>query len=164
MRGPKIKLKSTGIDWALDSIGIVGIILMIVYVIMCYNDLPNTIPKHYTATGQADGFGGRSILLVLPALTIVIFLILTVSLKFPHLFNYPFAVTDENAERQYKNLTLMVRILKTLMVGIFLFLTYATIQNGLGNKDGLGTWFTALALFSVLGTVGFFIYKGFKLQ
>jgi hypothetical protein len=58
----------------------------------------------------------------------------------------------------------MVRVLKTLAVAIFFYLTFATVQNGLGLMHGLGAWFTPVALFAVIGTIGFFIYKGFKLR
>lgn len=54
----------------------------------------------------------------------------------------------------------MIRTLKTLIVVIFGYLTYATIQIGPGKMHGLGTWFKLL----VLGTVGYFICKGFRLR
>jgi uncharacterized membrane protein len=157
---PKNKLRTTVAGWILETIGLLGIILTVTYVLLNYCDLPDTIPIHYNLTGQPDGFGRKSILFVLPSITMVIYLILTIGLRFPHLFNYPFEITGENAERQYKNITVMVRILKALIAVIFLYLTYATIQNGLGEINGLGPWFMPVALCALLGTVGFFLYRG----
>jgi uncharacterized membrane protein len=164
MTRPKIKIATTTTDWLFEIVGLIGIIFTVVFVILSYNDLPDTIPRHYNASGQPDGFSGKSILFTLPAVTIVTYLVMTIGLRFPHIFNYPFEITEENAERQYKNLTLMVRVLKTFTVVIFGYLTYATIQNGLGKMQGLGTWFTPVTLLSVLGTIAYFMYKGFKLR
>ena len=164
MTRPKINIATTRTDWLLELVGLIGIIFIIAFVILSYNDLPDTIPRHYDASGRPDGFSGKSILFTLLAVTIVTYLVMTIGLRFPHMFNYPFQITEENAERQYKNLTLMVRVLKTFMVIIFGYLTYATIENGLGKMQGLGTWFTPVTLLSVLGTIGYFMYNGFKLR
>jgi hypothetical protein len=94
----------------------------------------------------------------------VTYIILTVGLRFPHIFNYPFEITEENAERKYRNATQMVRVIKTFLVIIFGYLTYATIKNGLGEMQGLGIWFTPTTLVSVLGTIGYFIYQAFRLR
>lgn len=164
MNRQKIKLQPTKTDWILEAIGFVGIIFIVVLVMNSYNDLPDTIPRHFNLTGEPDGFGGKSILFILPTVTIVIYLVLTIGLRFPHIFNYPFEITEENAERQYKNMTLMVRFIKTFIVMVFGYLTYATIKSGLGEMQGLGTWFTPVTLVSILGTIGYFIYQGFKLR
>lgn len=164
MNRPKIKIHPTKTDWTLEITGLVGVIFTLVIVMTSYSNLPDTIPTHFNVTGQPDGFSGKSILFTLPAVTIVIYIVLTIGLRFPHMFNYPIEITKENAEQQYKNLTLMVRVIKTYVVMIFGYLTYATIQNGLGEMQGLGTWFTPVTLLIVLGTVGYFIYNGFRLR
>jgi uncharacterized membrane protein len=164
MTKPKIQIETTIADWLFETVGLIGITFTVVLVISSYSDLPDTIPRHYNASGQPDGFSGKSILFVLPAVTIVTYIIMTIALRFPHMFNYPFEITEENAERQYKNQILMVRVLKTFTVIIFGYLTYATIQNGLGKMQGLGTWFTPVTLLSILGTIGYFMYKGFRFR
>jgi len=164
MSRPKIKIQPTKTNWVLDIVGLIGVIFTVVVVITSYNDLPDTISTHYNVSGQPDGYGGKSILFVLPAVAIVTYLIMTIGVRFPYTFNYPFEITEENAERQYKNMTLMIRTLKTFIVMIFGYLTYATIQNGLGKMQGLGTWFAPVALLAVLGTVGYFLYKAFQFR
>jgi uncharacterized membrane protein len=164
MSRPRISIPLTATDWVLEVAGLVGIIVTIGFTLTWYNDLPDTIPRHYNVAGQPDGFSGKSILYTLTAVPIMTYLILTVVLRFPHLFNYPLEITEENAERQYKNATRMIRAIKTFLVLIFGYLTYSTIKNGLGEMQGLGTWFTPTTLVSVLGTVVYFIYQTFKLR
>ena len=164
MKTPKIKLQLTRTDWILEAIGLLGIFLPAVYLFANYNALSDATPTHYNAIGQPNKFSGKSSLFILPAVALAIYIILTIALRFPHLFNHPFEITEENAERQYKNMTLLVRILKTLIVAIVLYLTFASIQNGLGKMHGLGAGFLPLTLITVFGTVVVFIYKGYKLQ
>lgn len=164
MNRPRIKIQPTTTDWGLEVVGLLGIIFTIGFTVTWYKELPDTIPRHFNASGQPDGFSEKSILYTLTVIPIVVYVILTIGLRFPHVFNYAFEITEENAERQYKNATQMVRIIKTILVMIFGYLTYATIKNGLGEMQGLGTWFTPTALVSVLGAVGYFVYQGFKLR
>jgi uncharacterized membrane protein len=164
MSRPKVKLLTTGTDWVFEGIGLLGIILTVTYVIANYSNLPDTLPSHYNLAGQPDGFGGKAILFGLLSIAIATYLIMTIGVRFPHMFNYPFKITDENAERQYKNMSMMIRILKTLVVVIFLYLTFVTIQNGLGKMNGLGTWFVPVTIFTLFGIVGFYLYKGFRLR
>lgn len=164
MNKPKINIQTTKVDWTLEIIALSGVILTILFVLVYYKALPDTIPQHFNLNGSPDGFGAKSILFVLPVVAIVIYAMMTAGLRFPQLINYPVPITNENAERQYKNVALMLRVLKCLMTLSFSFLTFATIQNGLGRMDGLGTWAVPAMLFTLLGTVGFFIYRGFKLR
>ena len=34
----------------------------------------------------------------------------------------------------------------------------------MGKMNGLGTWFAPVTIFTMLGTVGFYLYKGFRLR
>lgn len=164
MTRPKIRIQPTKTDWTLDVIGLIGIIFTVGITMASYNDLPDSIPRHFNAVGQPDGYSGKSILFILPAVTLVTYLVMTIGLKFPHIFNYPIEITEENAERQYRNASLMMRLLKTIIVIVFGYLTYATVQTGLGEMQGLGTWFTPVTLVSLFGTVGYFIYQTFRLR
>src|SRR5690349_12679127 len=157
MSKPKIKIKPTPLDWVFEIVGFLGIIITVGFMLTWYNDLPDTIARHYNAAGEPDGFGEKSILYMLIGVPLLTYLILTVGLRFPHAFNYPFEITETNAEQQYRNATLMVRVIKTFLVLIFGYLTYATIKTGLGEMQGLASWFTPVTLTSVLGTVGYFI-------
>jgi uncharacterized membrane protein len=129
-----------------------------------YNQLPDTIPRHYNASGEPDGFSAKSILFILPMVAMATYLIMTIGLRFPHIFNYPVEITAKNAERQYRNAILMMRVIKTLIVVMFGYLTYATIQTSLGKMHGLGTWFAPVFLVVMLGAVGFFVYRAFRLR
>jgi uncharacterized membrane protein len=164
MSKPKIMIQPTLTDRVLETLGVLGIILTVAYIMANYNELPDILPRHYDASGQPNGFSGKSILIIFPFVVIVIYVILTIALRSPHLLNHPFEITQDNAGRQYKNIILLIRILKIFLVAVFFYLTYATIQNGLGKMHGLGTWFVPVTLLSAFGTVLSFLYKGYRLR
>ena len=148
----------------MELISAAGITFMLALILLHYNELPTLIPRHYNANGQPDGFGDKSIIFSLPIAAILVYVLLSLALRFPQLTNYPVTKSKENAERQYDNVQLMLRVLKTLIVLIFCYLTYATIQNGLGKMMGLGMLFLPLVILSLLVCITFFIYRGYKVS
>ena len=160
----KLNISTTTTDWVLEMFCLVGLIATIAVVLIAYSELPPIIPRHFTGNGEPDGFGTKSYLLILPATSAALYLLLTASLMYPNLVNYPVPITISNAERQYRNLFTMTRVLKVIVVSICLYLTFATIQISRGTMDGLGLWFVPVMLLTIFGTVAFFIYRGFRLR
>ena len=162
MTRPKIKIPKDQIDKLVEILGIAVLFFTIVFPVISYNQLPDSIPRHFDINGQPDAYGSKWLIFILPLIGIVLYTGLTILNRYPHIFNYPTKVTEENAERLYKNATKLVRILNTLTISIFAYITYVTIQTGLGKQSGLGNYFfiAFLILFSV--PIGFFIIKSMK--
>ena len=138
---PKINLELAGADKALEIVGALSVFAIWGLTIINYNSLPDIIPKHYNIAGEADSFGGKESILILPVISTVIFAGLTILNKFPHIFNYQTVITKENALRQYTNAARLIRYLKFIVVVIFGFIEFKTIQIANGQANGLGTWF-----------------------
>ena len=115
-----------------------------------YFDLPEIIPIHFNGAGKADRFGNKTHIFILPIISTLLFIGLTILNKRPHIFNYPSQITKENAVHQYTNATRMMRVLKLVIVLLFGLIIFKTIENVNGNADGLGTWFLPF-------TIGLFI-------
>jgi uncharacterized membrane protein len=124
--------------------------------------LPDSIPTHYNGAGQADGFGGKSTIMTLPLIGTVLLVGLTILNKFPHIFNYPTNITQDNALRQYTNATRMIRYLKLIIVVIFGLTAFKTIQNANGQADGLGIWFLPMISGLIFIPMTYFVAKSFK--
>jgi uncharacterized membrane protein len=125
----KIKLDFTPTDKVFEMLGWTLVLGVGVLAITNYTNLPDTIPVHYNVEGQADRFGEKSGILVLPLISTIIFVGLTILNKFPHIFNYPTDITADNALRQYTNATRLIRYLKIIIVVIFGFIVLQTIRN-----------------------------------
>jgi uncharacterized membrane protein len=159
---PKIKLELTTADKIFESIGWFLIIAIWGLTITNYSNLPDTIPTHYNGAGQADGFGGKATILTLPLIATILFIGLTILNKFPHVFNYPTNITQDNAFRQYTNATRLIRYLKLIIVFIFGLIAFKTIQNANGKADGLGVWFLPMTMGLIFIPLIYFVIKSFK--
>ncbi len=159
---PILRIKLTTADKIFESVGWILIVFVWGLAIKNYSNLPVTIPTHYNAVGQADGFGGRVNILLIPLVATVLFIGLTIVNKFPHVINYPTSITKDNALKQYTNATRLVRYLKCILVFIFGLITYQTIRHADGQTYELGSWFLPMILGLIFIPLIYFIYRSIK--
>lgn len=159
---PKIKIKLTTADKLFELAGWILIVAIWILIIATYNSLPDSIPKHFNALGTADSFGKKDSIFILPIIASVIFIGLTILNKFPHLFNYPVKVTNENAVRLYTIATKLIRSLKLIIVVVFGSLVVQIVRNSYGHANGLGVWFLPVTLSLVFITLIYGIMQFFK--
>jgi len=108
--------------------------------------LPETIPTHYGFSGTPDAFGSKYTYIILPLIGTVLFFLLTVLNRYPWIFNYPSAITSENAPVKYRNATRALRLLKLFIQLIFFGIQLFTIFVALHQLNGLGWWFLPLVI------------------
>jgi len=159
---PGIKLKPTLGDIILELIGYLSLFTLWYLIAINYYKLPETIPAHYNAAGNADSFGGKETIFALPIIATILFIGMTILNRFPHIFNYPVKITEENAFRQYSNANRMLRYLKFIIVVIFGVITFKTIPNSAGTSDGLGEWFLPLILGFIFIPVIYYVVQAFR--
>lgn len=159
---PKLKIMLTTADMIFEFVGWILIVLVWGLTIKNYSYLPDTIPTHYNAVGQADGFGGKVNIFLVPLVATVLFIGLTIINKFPHVFNYPTSITKDNALKQYTSATRLVRYLKCILVFIFGLITYQTIRHADGQTYGLGSWFLPMILGLIFIPLIYFIFRSVK--
>ncbi len=156
---PKLKLKLSTLDWAIELIGWLALVGMWAFVLINYNDLPETIPTHFNTSGEADDFGKKNTIITLPIVGTILFLAVTFINQFPHIFNYPTKITQENALKQYTNATRMMRFLKLVLVITFGLIAFKTIEHAKGNSEGLGSWFLPTTILILIVPLVFFTIK-----
>lgn len=98
---PIIKLELTTTDKAIELLSWISIMAIWLLTIISYTNLPDIIPTHYNAEGDADGFGGKRMILIEPIIATFIFFGMTILNKFPHTYNYLTEITTENALKHY---------------------------------------------------------------
>ena len=160
---PKIKLEFTTFDKTLEILGWTSLLAIWALIIANYTNLPEVVPIHYNVSGQADRFGAKGNVLILPIIATAIFIGLTILNKFPHVFNYPTNITVDNALRQYTNATRMMRYLKFIIVAIFGLIVFQTFRNVYGQTNGLGVWFLPLTLALIFIPLTYFVIKSYKM-
>jgi hypothetical protein len=100
--------------------------------------------------------------LTLPLVATVLFIGLTILNKFPHIFNYPTEITEDNALRQYTNATRLIRYLKVIIVVIFGLIAFETIRHANGQTEGLGIWFLPMTMGLIFIPLIYFLIKSTK--
>ena len=159
---PKPQLTLAPADKIIDIAGWAALILLWFVTLMVYASLPETIPTHFNAAGQADDHGSKMMILFIPAIGTLLFAGLTVINYYPQAFNFPTAITAENAQRQYANATRMIRTLRLSIVIIFSLLVFL-INKATRTEDGtLGFWFLPCMLAIILIPLGFFTFKAMR--
>ena len=123
-----------------------GLLFHIVLIARVWASLPSTIPVHYGLSGQPDAWGGKIELLELPVVSILLYLGLTLLARYPDKLNYPWTITERNAEQQYRLAKSLVGAVKGLLVWLFIAISWQTIQVAMGQSGGLGGAFVAVIL------------------
>lgn len=155
---PKIELEWTTYDRILEGLAFVGLLFLVLLPMVYYSELPDTIPKHFNARGEADGYGHKATIWVVPFLGLALYILLSVLNQRPHIFNYAVRITPENAERQYRMATRLLRSLKLALVLIFTYLVWGIIQGARTGREGLSPNFVLIVIFGLsLLTIGYMI-------
>jgi len=125
MERPRIKIRLTTFDYIVEIFSILSVLGSIVLYVIYRINPPEVVPMHYNIHGEVDGYGGsKAVLIILPIINILTYAVLTILNKYPHIFNFPTAVTEENAFFLYKSSTRMVRQLKLLIALLIAFLVW----------------------------------------
>ncbi|MBF0693499.1 MAG: DUF1648 domain-containing protein [Flavobacterium sp.] len=159
---PRIQIKLSTSDKILETIGILLLICYGVGVALSYPLLPDTIPIHYNASGEIDGYGAKESIFGLLIVGILLYIGLSVLTKYPHHFNYPIDITPQNAEKQYTAAIRMVRILKVSIVIIFALIECQTVLSAIGHENTFGKFFMPLVILLMFGPLIYYMIKSSK--
>lgn len=159
---PVIKLQLTKFDLTLEVVSWFSILFIWGMTFAYYNNLPEIIPVHYNIWGEANRFGNKLNIFILPFISTILFTGMTILNKYPHIFNYPITITEENALKQYTNATRMIRYLKFIIVFIFGLILFLTIQNAHGQNEGLGIWLLPMILGLIFIPLTYYFVKSKK--
>lgn len=153
---PRILLTRHRADWFLEIFGAIALLALLLIVLFSWKLMPARVPIHYGLSGAPDAWGARELALVLPALAVLLYALLTAVAAVPHTFNYPWPITPQNAERQYRLARRMLLVLKNLIVLIFIVVFVKTWRTAVGTQTGLTPWFLPVVLLLVAGVIGWY--------
>lgn len=86
----------------LRRVAVVATVALTVVLLARYPYLPETIPTHFSFTGEADDWGPRWMLFpLITVFTVLVFVTAWISTR-PQIFNYPMGITEANAQSAYR--------------------------------------------------------------
>lgn len=123
-------------------LGLLGLFVLFLLPAINYGQLPETIPTHFNASGQADDWGSRKMIWLLPCIGLVtsIMLIAIGRSGVSFVSGTPFKEgTEEKVATYLQSSMLMTNAVITWM---FVYICWKTIQLALGQGNAsLGTGF-----------------------
>ncbi|MDR3668184.1 MAG: DUF1648 domain-containing protein [Ignavibacteriaceae bacterium] len=152
-----MKLKYTKIQIALEIVGLLLIIGMIIFICVRWNQIPQKIPGHYNAMGEIDRWGSKSEILIMPIVGILLYIFITIMSFFPLIWNVPIQVTDENKEAVYLVVKSLIIFTKIEMLGMFFYINYYT-----ATSQSLPIVFLPVSMMILFGTIIFFILRTYR--
>ncbi len=159
---PRLRTPMKPTDWVLETLGWLLLLFLVVLVGYYYDKLPDTVPTHFGFDGQPDEYGPKRILLLLPAVGAILFVGMAILNRFPHLFNYPVTITPDNAALHYARAQRLMRLLGCVLMGVFIALSWVTIQVARKQAEGFPSWFVPAILVVVLLPIGVFFWQSFQ--
>ena len=111
------------------SLATLAILLWLTYAALYGpNHLTGRIPTHFGPDGQPNAWGEPKMLLMLPAVAVFLYLVMTIASRFPNAFNYPVRVTPLNRPRLQRIALNMIAWLTLETVTLFAALQYFIVQ------------------------------------
>lgn len=162
MQRPVLEIPLTRFERLLEGLCVVGVITFFGLIAWKYPHLPASVPQNFGPNGQPDAWGDKSAILILCLIIIFLYAMLTMLSKYPHVFNYPFALNEHNIEDQYRLARTLIYTIKLEIISIFLFTGWKMIQVSIGQADGLGIYFLPAFVGLLLCTIFVYIYQASK--
>ncbi len=141
----------SSLERALEAISVLSVLLSFALPLAAWGRLPDQVPTHFGASGQADAFGPRSALLNLAWVQVGMWLFMSLLLPLmrrisPRYWNVPVRVTEDNAERVAGALGTSLRWLKLLTLWTFTLVQLQMVNAALVGSNALSVWFLPLIL------------------
>ena len=148
---------NTGFQKALNLFSILALVLAFLYPLLKWDQIPDTIITHWGFSGQPDGWGPKGTIWIIPAVSLLLYLPLTILERFPSVWNVPVRTTQRDQKWVYQNIKTMLILMKFLMTAEFAVITYHSVQ-----EKNLSTLHTVLFLVFLFGSMIFFIIRSIR--
>ena len=160
----EVKVSWSGWDWLFEGVALAALLALVVLMLTSYGDLPASIPSHFDAVGKPDRFSSKATLFIPLAVAGVIYTLISVLSRFPQVYNYPFPVKPGTEQQHFAAARSMLIRLKCVIVCLFGYITWATIETAQGRMNGLGIGFLPIVLVGVFGSIAWYMLTAFRIR
>lgn len=159
---PDIEITLTPVYRGLQILAAAIVLGMTVWLVVIWGDLPAEIPVHFGFGGGADTWGSKDTLGLIPVVAIGMYLFLSYFGARPRMANYPWAITEDNAEDQYRLAREMVVWLKLETVCILALIQWAMVSVAMGHSEVLPPAYMTGLVGAMVVTIGIFFYRMYR--
>ncbi len=150
----KWKLPNTRFHNTMNLFSFLLLLGMFLYTALKWPSIPKTIATHFNFMGEADGWGGKGNIWLVHTMSFLLYLLLTVTARFPGIWNVPGPVTAYNKNWVYRNVKNLLVFMKFVMLLNFSYINYCTIQ-----EKNMGWLSTISFLVLIFGSIAYFLIR-----
>ena len=143
----QLHIQKTMLEKLANVIGVASIVIMTLYMVLNWSALPSDVPIHFNATGEVDRWGSKWWMLLLPIITIVIYIFMDLIERKPHTHNYPTRLTEQNATQFYKESCRTMNLTKNITAMMLAYITVRSVLVALEKVQGLGMVIMGIFIF-----------------
>lgn len=158
---PKIELKQSKKELIFEILSWVTLVLLWGFAVFAYYHTLDTIASH-SVLGQSNNINYSAMVFVFPVLGLLLYLGLTIICRYPNKFNYPTAITEDNAKSKYEIATTMIRYLKLIILLFFFLFNFFMYYDTDYSFAYIEKWLVVLFLLMVFIPLFYFVNKLMK--
>jgi len=147
---PVLNLPDSREESIINKLTFAIVVLHLLVLFYYYGQLPEKVPTHFGINGEADAWGSKISLWMLPVISLAVNFLLYFISKKPHTFNFPKKITTANAAAEYGKAKWGIALMNIGIAVLFSTITWTAIQIALGHPSTLGWMFNLLVVFVVL--------------
>ena len=161
---PKITVPQNSTDLWIDRFSFLLFFIIWLSVFVYYPDLPNEIPTHFNGRGQADACGSKQSIWILMGVFSSIFIGIYILNKYPHLHNYTVKITEENALKNYRFSTRVLRVVNFLNLLLLAYILKTMMTPYEKQSTAFGGWFLPTIMIGSLVLIIYIFVKANKIN
>jgi len=159
---PKERPPRSPFERSLELCSVIGLVAGAAVAAEAWPGLPDRIPTQFNAAGAPTEWGGKWILLLLPAVSVFLYSLLSLVRRLPlRFYNISWRVTPQNAPRQYGLARSLLTTLKTEIIWLFAFLEWEMTRSAAAATPHFPFVLFPVALGVIVATVGIYFRKSY---
>ena len=124
-------MKNNKISLVTNIISIVIVMVYVIFLIADWRNIPSEIPTHFNAAGVADDFGNKGFLVIEPIIAAGLLGLFAFIERHPGAWNMPVRITEENMDRLYTIMYVMLGIIKVIGIIICVYTGLASVTGSM---------------------------------
>ena len=161
---PDITIPKSTLQKIANAVGYGVFVVGVLYSIVSLPTLPSEVPIHFNFAGEADGWGSKYVLLVLPLIGIVTVLALEALEKRPHFHNYPHYMNEANVRQFYAVSVRTSNLIKNGTLLIFGLLQIEIVQSAKEAQFIFGAILGGIVVVVLFVPIVWHFYSSFQLK
>ena len=136
----RIDIPKTVLEMMANIAGYSIFAVTLVLTVFTWDSLPERVPVHFNASGDADRYGTAFELLMLPLIGIVVGITMEALERHPEIHNYPIRLSDSNRREFYLNSRKILNLTKNMVFIIFSIVILEMLSVAINGTSLIGGW------------------------